>query len=144
MSPETTDPARDIGEFSPAPAKIAFEAVASYSQQAPGGEAASSDGPADPPLKTHPDAFSAPGANPGPATALLSREMTRMELMWLADKSTAPHDDLCADLLRQLPLTDAVVCDVLRGRNAAFLAALLLRGCSRLWTAGPNAHPQPL
>lgn len=66
--------------------------------------------------------------------------MARLESAWLADKSTAPEEELCTALLSQMTITAETVGDILHGRNARFLAALLLRGVSRLWTAGPD-HP---
>ncbi len=157
MSAETIHPGSDMGEFSPGGMERVTRRVrdgaccvgiSSGCDDAPG---------VDPPLKSPSGAFSAnppavpaegagtppaTGPRPDAAVAALAAAVGRMELAWLNDQSTAPHDDLCCELLSRMPLDAAAVQAVVTGRNARFLSALLLRGVSRLWTCGPAANPQ--
>jgi len=93
---------------------------------------------------THP-ATSLPATNAKrPDHTILRETMHRLELAWLADKSTAPDDEMSAEMVRIMEMTPETVAHVLSGRDPRFLAALLLRGISRLWTAGPSVTPQRL
>lgn len=79
-----------------------------------------------------------------PDLTILRETIHRVELAWLSDKSTAPDDEMSAEMVRIMDMTPATVAHVFAGRDSRFLAALLLRGLSRLWTAGPSVTPQPL
>ena len=86
----------------------------------------------DPLLKSPP---SEPVALPDPA--MLRKTLQRMEIAWLAGKSTAPDDDIATALVQRLVVTPLMLAGITAGRSPVFRAALLTRGTSRLWTAGP-------
>ncbi len=78
----------------------------------------------------------------GDVRRAMREAMRRVQHLWLDEKNTAPDDEFCAEMVRRM--SPAAVCLLLANCAPEFARAVLLRGFSRLWTAGPSVQPSPL
>jgi hypothetical protein len=89
------------------------------------------------PVLSDSGAISARAPEIAPDVVALGQCIHRLELRWLANQSTAPEDEMAGALLAAMKVTPQTVAHVTAGRDPRFLAALLLRGTSRIWADGP-------